>query len=203
MVCANGAMVWDARSDEVLRQIDFDPAALFPAITRFCVAMPDTAVAVLSAERMFLDERYAALRRKGAGDDELISDLGRTISEHRIVLVGFRHPRFAAEQLLPAASVAFAGVGTPSFAGIETLDVVPIGVTKAVTVGHLLSELGCQPGATAVFGDMPSDLPLFEWFGWAAAVANAHPLVLEAADEVVPSNDDDGVARTLRRLFSL
>lgn len=202
-MCANGAMVWDARSDQVLRQIDFDPAALLPAIRRFCVAVPETAVAVLSAERMFLEERYVALRLKGAGDDELISDLGRTVSEHRIVLVAFRHPRFAAEQLAPAASVAFAGVGTASFAGERTVDVVPTGVTKAVTVAQVMGHLGCPPEATAAFGDMPNDLPLFAWSGWAAAVANAHPLVLEAADEIVPSNDNDGVAQTLRRLFSL
>jgi hydroxymethylpyrimidine pyrophosphatase-like HAD family hydrolase len=54
-----------------------------------------------------------------------------------------------------------------------------------------------------VFGDMPNDLPLFEWAGWACAVANSHPAVLEAADEVVPSNNDDGVARTVQRLVGL
>lgn len=54
-----------------------------------------------------------------------------------------------------------------------------------------------------MFGDMPNDLPLFQWAGRAFAVANAHPLVLAAADEVVPSNDDDGVARTLRVLLKL
>lgn len=32
-------------------------------------------------------------------------------------------------------------------------------------------------------------------------VAQEHPLVLEAADEIVPSNDDDGVARTVERLL--
>jgi len=32
------------------------------------------------------------------------------------------------------------------------------------------------------------------------AMANGHPDVLAAADEVVPGNDDDGVARTVRRL---
>jgi hydroxymethylpyrimidine pyrophosphatase-like HAD family hydrolase len=49
---------------------------------------------------------------------------------------------------------------------------------------------------------MPNDLPLFAWAGWACAVANGHPEVL-AADEVVPSNDDDGVPRAVRRLLGL
>jgi len=47
------------------------------------------------------------------------------------------------------------------------------------------------------FGDMPNDLPMLAWAGRAVAVANAHPEVLAAADEVTASNDDDGVAQVL------
>ena len=47
---------------------------------------------------------------------------------------------------------------------------------------------------------MPNDLPMFGWAGWACAVANGHPTVLAAADEIVSSNGDDGVARTVQRL---
>ena len=34
-------------------------------------------------------------------------------------------------------------------------------------------------------------------------MANAHPSVIEAADHVAPSNDDDGVATVLVGLFDL
>jgi hydroxymethylpyrimidine pyrophosphatase-like HAD family hydrolase len=50
------------------------------------------------------------------------------------------------------------------------------------------------------FGDMPNDLPMLAWAGRGVAVANAHPAVLAAADEVTDSNDDDGVATYLDRL---
>jgi hydroxymethylpyrimidine pyrophosphatase-like HAD family hydrolase len=63
--------------------------------------------------------------------------------------------------------------------------------------------MGCPAEATVAFGDMPNDLPLLAWAGWACAVQNAHPEVLRAADEVIPSNDDDGVALTLQRLLHL
>jgi hydroxymethylpyrimidine pyrophosphatase-like HAD family hydrolase len=48
---------------------------------------------------------------------------------------------------------------------------------------------------------MPNDLPMLAWAGHAVGMANAHPEVLEAVDEVTASNDDDGVARVLERLF--
>jgi len=44
---------------------------------------------------------------------------------------------------------------------------------------------------------------MFAWSRWAFAVANAHPRVLATADEIVPSNEEDGVAQTLRDLFLL
>ncbi len=50
---------------------------------------------------------------------------------------------------------------------------------------------------SVAFGDMPNDLPMLAWAGRSFAVANAHHEVLAAADEVIASNDDDGVAQTL------
>jgi hydroxymethylpyrimidine pyrophosphatase-like HAD family hydrolase len=139
------------------------------------------------------------LRRKALHDDLPISAAGE--DEARMVMVALRHPRLGAEDLLRPATEAFAGVGSASFAGPSVVDVVPAGVAKADTAAAVLARLGCPPEATVAFGDMPNDLPLFAWAGWAAAVANAHPMVLEAADEIVAANDDDGVARTVARLF--
>jgi hydroxymethylpyrimidine pyrophosphatase-like HAD family hydrolase len=45
-----------------------------------------------------------------------------------------------------------------------------------------------------------NDLPMLAWAGHGVAVANAHPDVIDAADEVTASNEDDGVAVVLERL---
>ena len=47
---------------------------------------------------------------------------------------------------------------------------------------------------------MPNDLPMLRWAGRSFAVANAHPTVLEAADQVCGSNEADGVAVELEAL---
>lgn len=83
------------------------------------------------------------------------------------------------------------------------MDIAPWGMTKTGAVSEEMAEAGCPAGSTVVFGDMPNDLPLFAWAGWACAVANSNPAVLEAADEIVPSNDDDGVTHTVQRLIAL
>lgn len=199
VVCANGAIVWDPGGDEIVHEVCFPAAPLLTALSRVRTTVPDVAVALLSARRMYLDDRYVALRAKGLDDDLPMPAAGE--DEASMVMVALRHPRLGADALLGPASEAFTGLGSASFAGPSVVDVVPAGVSKAGTAAGVLGRLGCPPEATVAFGDMPNDLPLFAWAGCAAAVANAHPVVLEAADEIVASNDDDGVARTVDRLL--
>ena len=200
VVCANGAIIWDAGRDEVVWESCFDPSALADAVHRLREALPGAGVALLSARTMFLDETYMELRRKRADGAEVFADIELILSRHRIAMVAVRHPRFVADHILSPIVEAFAGVGVASFAGLSVVDIVPRTTTKAVAVAEEMTSKGCAAEATVVFGDMPNDLPLFRWAGWACAVANSHPAVLEAADEVVPSNNDDGVARTVQRL---
>jgi len=55
------------------------------------------------------------------------------------------------------------------------------------------ASLGVDPRDVLVFGDMPNDLPMFEWAGWSSvAVAGAHPEVLAIADEVTLGCDEEG-----------
>jgi hydroxymethylpyrimidine pyrophosphatase-like HAD family hydrolase len=201
VVCANGAILWDAKGDEVVKESCFEPLALAVAVHRLQEALPGAGVVLLSARTMFLDETYLGIRSKGAEGAEVFSDIDLVLSGHGIVMVAVRHPRLVADHFLTPAAAAFAGVGLASFAGMSVVDIVPQATTKAVAVAEELASKGCAAEATVAFGDMPNDLPLFGWAGWACAVANSHPYVLEAADEIVPSNDDDGVARTVQRLI--
>ncbi|MYV41288.1 HAD hydrolase family protein, partial [Streptomyces sp. SID1328] len=52
------------------------------------------------------------------------------------------------------------------------------------------------------FGDMPNDIPMFQWAAHGVAMAGAHPELKAVADEVTLSNEDDGVAVVLERLFT-
>jgi hydroxymethylpyrimidine pyrophosphatase-like HAD family hydrolase len=64
-------------------------------------------------------------------------------------------------------------------------------------------DLGTFKVGVLAFGDMPNDIPMFGWAGWSrVAMANAHPSLKQLADEVTLSNDEDGVAVYLDRLFS-
>lgn len=203
VVCANGAIFWDSTSDEVVRESCFDPVALPAAVGRLRESLPAAGLAFLSWRTMFLDATYLALRKKKADGAVVVSDIEGVLAGHRIAMVAARHPWLPADQVVASAAAAFADIGMVSFSGIDVVDIAPVHVTKAVAVAAEMAEADCPAGETVVFGDMPNDLPLFAWAGWSCAVANGHPSVLTAADEIVPSNDEDGVALTVRRLLGI
>lgn len=203
VVCASGAVIWDARSDEVLHERAFDPTALVAAVAGVRAAIPDVGVALLSSRTMFLDRAYVDLRQKRSDGAVEFTDPVDVVADHAIVMAAVRHPRHSAVELLGRTATAFEGVGLASPAGLDAVDVAPGATTKSVGVAEVLARHGCRSATTVVFGDMPSDLSLFAWAGWACAVANGHPDVVGAADEVVASNDDDGVAISVQRFLGL
>jgi hypothetical protein len=81
------------------------------------------------------------------------------------------------------------------------LEIAPPGRTKASGLAMVADLLGIHPSDVLVFGDMPNDLPMFQWAGYRVAVAGAHPDLLALADEVTGSNDADGVAEFLDRML--
>ncbi|MEV7621661.1 HAD hydrolase family protein [Actinoplanes sp. NPDC089786] len=108
------------------------------------------------------------------------------------------------DDLLAAArSVVPPAVATITQAGLNVIEICPPAVDKGTGLAVVAETVGVDPADVLVFGDMPNDLPMFAWAGWQrVAVANAHPTVLAAADEVTLTNDLDGVAVYLDRLLS-
>jgi Cof subfamily protein (haloacid dehalogenase superfamily) len=129
----------------------------------------------------------------------------RTEALDRDVVKAFLHSdTLTADELLEAARSAVpAHLAELTQAGLGYVEVCPPGVTKATGLAVVAAKLGIAPSEVLVFGDMPNDLPMFAWAGWRrVAVANAHPLLRAAADEVTLSNDDDGVALCLERMLA-
>lgn len=70
---------------------------------------------------------------------------------------------------------------------------------------HALRELCARMEvplqATVSFGDDLIDIAMLRESGRGVAVANANPQVLSAADEICPSNNEDGVAQWIERML--
>ena len=73
--------------------------------------------------------------------------------------------------------------------------------TKWRGIVQMLESLNLEAGQAIYFGDDNDDLEPIRRCGRGVAVRNALDPVKEIADEIAESNDEDGVARTLDRLW--
>jgi len=70
-------------------------------------------------------------------------------------------------------------------------------VTKGEGLQFLAEHLGFTADQAVAFGDGENDVELLEWADYGVAVANAHRRVLDVADLVCPSVDEEGVAQVI------
>ena len=70
-------------------------------------------------------------------------------------------------------------------------------VSKGTGIAYVAERLGFELERTVTFGDGENDIELIQEAGFGVAVADANPLLLEHADWVCPSADEEGVAAVI------
>ncbi|MFF1598239.1 Cof-type HAD-IIB family hydrolase [Streptomyces mirabilis] len=87
--------------------------------------------------------------------------------------------------------------------GEHWVDIMNVTADKGAAVRRLQDDLGITPAQTMVFGDYLNDLEMLDTAEWSFAMANAHPAIIDRARHLAPSNNDNGVLRTITRLLHL
>lgn len=85
--------------------------------------------------------------------------------------------------------------------GIGFVEISPPNVSKAAGVKYICDRFGIDHADVLCFGDMPNDLPMFQWSGRAVAMGDGHPDVLAAADDYADASCDFGIATYIEKLF--
>lgn len=76
---------------------------------------------------------------------------------------------------------------------------LPQGAGKTAAISALSGKCGISLADTVSFGDDRNDIDMLKMCGTGVAVANAVQEVLDIADEITASNDEDGVAVWLEK----
>ncbi|KAA0935644.1 MULTISPECIES: HAD family hydrolase [Streptomyces] len=113
-----------------------------------------------------------------------------------------RHPRLSDDELASVARGVVGSLATVTMSGPGTVELQPCGITKATGLALAAERLGLTSAQTVAFGDMPNDIPMFDWAARGVAMADAHPELKAVADEITLSNEDDGIAVVLERMFA-
>ncbi|GAA2510850.1 MULTISPECIES: HAD family hydrolase [Actinomycetes] len=200
-VCGQGAQVYDAGSGRMLWSVRLDRE---PA---------ETALGKIEAE---VGPVFAAVDQDGTDGLTLIEP-GYRMPHPTLPAVGvarrddlwsapiskvlLRHATLSDDELAAAARSVVGSLATVTMSGPGTVELQPCGVTKATGLALAAERLGIPAAEALAFGDMPNDIPMFRWAAHGVAMANAHPELKAVADEVTTSNEDDGIAVVLERLF--
>ncbi|MFG2592972.1 Cof-type HAD-IIB family hydrolase [Streptomyces sp. NBC_01166] len=202
VVCGQGAQVYDAGSARMLSSVTLDRE------------LADTALGKIEAE---VGPVFAAVDQDGADGRTLIEpgyrmphpSLPAQRAGHRselwaapVIKVLIRHPELTDDELAAAARGAVGDLASVTMAGPGTVELAPFGVDKGTGVTLAAGVLGLDLAGAVAFGDMPNDLPMFRLAGHRVAMADAHAELRAAADEITLSNEEDGVAVVLERLFA-
>jgi Cof subfamily protein (haloacid dehalogenase superfamily) len=200
-VCANGAVVVDLADGRVVEERLLEPGVLRRLIAELGAAIPDLRFAVErpSADGFAHEPGY---QPRWSADAQVLDSRAELFRGPAVKLLA-RHESLDADDLLAAArAVVAAEAATLTHSSRDgLLEISAAGVSKATTLARLCDRRGIAAAAVIAFGDMPNDIPLLTWAGHSVAVANAHPDVLAVADEVTASNDAEGVADVLDRLW--
>ncbi len=204
-VCANGAVIYDPANDRVVSTRTLAVDALAELAELATRVIPGAGLAVerigerahdTATPQFISSPGYEHAWLNPDNTEVSIDDL---LSAPAIKLLirktGARSADMAAEL---AKHVGIEGDITYS-TNNGLVEIVPLGISKATGVEAVAKPLEIASDEVVAFGDMPNDLPMRRWAGHGVAMANAHPDVLAAADEITAPNSDDGVGRVLER----
>jgi Cof subfamily protein (haloacid dehalogenase superfamily) len=196
-VCANGALVYDLHTEAVVEEHLIEPEIATEIVNALRDSVPGLTFAVERGARGFAHE--PSYRPGWDTDDKLVAELTEILQLPMAKLLA-RHPDLDPDTLLSRARDVVGELATLTHSSRDgLLEISAAGVSKASTLELLCHERGYAAPDVIAFGDMPNDVPMLSWAGYAVAVANAHPDVVDVVDEVTASNDDDGVAVVLER----
>lgn len=99
------------------------------------------------------------------------------------------------KQLYDGIETTLTGDVYHTIANNELIQIMSRQATKWNGINHMLSHFGISPSDAVYFGDDNDDIEPIKKCGIGVAVSNAISSVLDAADIVVDSNDEDGVAK--------
>lgn len=79
------------------------------------------------------------------------------------------------------------------------LQVIDLGVDKSTALAKVAAHYNIPASRVMAIGDAPNDVGMIKWAGMGVAMGNAWDVTRAAADFVIPTNDEDGVAFALKK----
>ncbi|MGJ3241117.1 MAG: HAD family hydrolase [Anaerolineae bacterium] len=161
-------------------------------------------VIVYSGNRLVCKQMSDAIEEIAKFGEPMPEAIGSLINQvhqvkmHKLIIVGGNRRKLKAlrwqldQQIGDKVHFTDGGV-------LTSLEILPKGANKGQGVKALLRQLGANPENVMGIGDAENDVEMLQAVGFAVAVANAAEATKAVADEIVSSNNEDGVAEAIER----
>jgi Cof subfamily protein (haloacid dehalogenase superfamily) len=209
-VGANGAVLYDMTEARLVSAHLLEPELMIEIGSDLRSEFPEVAFAVEYGDGFGSEPDYIhdwdinpPYDRRGAPiADPLVGPLTEIAAEPAVKLLA--KDSASEPDAFLAAAVALVGdrATITHSSSFGLLEISVYGITKATGLAELAEVHGIAPHEVLAVGDMPNDVPMLQWAGKSYAVANAHPEVLDVADQVIGSNDEDAVADLIESLLA-
>jgi len=200
VVCYQGAVVAEPGSGRFLRHVPIPLELAREAIAELdgwpinCYVDDELYVAEVTEEsRAYADFQDLEVHAVGP----LLDWLDRPPTKLVVVHEPERLDRLEVELKELFGARMFISKSLPHFLELANAD-----VSKGSGLAFLAEHLGFAQGRTIGIGDGENDRELLDWAAYAVAVENAHPILLERADLIIPGPDDEGVAQLIEALLA-
>ncbi|MET7475282.1 Cof-type HAD-IIB family hydrolase [Streptomyces sp. NPDC005648] len=203
-IAENGTYV--VRDGVELSSDPLDPAVVarvVEAVRRLVADGVDVGAVVCGKRSAYVertDEPFLAEARRYYVENRVVTDA--TALDDDILKVALFDFGSAARTTAPALA-PFTGTHQVVVSGEHWVDVMNRTANKGTALRRLQQDIGITPAQTVVFGDYLNDLEMLDAADWSFAMANAHPEVIARARHMAPSNNENGVLRTVATLLNL
>jgi hydroxymethylpyrimidine pyrophosphatase-like HAD family hydrolase len=196
-ICANGGVVYDPVEERVLACRPIAPDHVHHVCSRLRERVPDVVFAahVECGGQVLREPGWPGYRE--VEPTELTDLTGTPVVKLQARAPGQEPEPFTA--LVADAVGDLVEVTRQGYRGL--VEMSRRGVTKGSALATIAAELEVSAVDILAFGDMPNDVTMMRWAGRSVAMANAHPEVLAATEEVTLTNVQDGVAVYLECLL--
>jgi Cof subfamily protein (haloacid dehalogenase superfamily) len=212
IISCNGALVRDMNKGEIIFEAPL-PQELCLRVLQTCRELEATLHLSCEEDMIITEEIYPRLKLLSDWNDTLTPEnqfrlkLVRDIQEPvrrgikvYKVIAWSRNSEFLRE--LQGKLKAIPGVEAVQSEDV-LLDIGVYGIDKGTAVARLAEDLGLSPQEVMTIGDHDNDLGMVRYAGLGVAMANGSPRLMEAADYITGSNDEDGLAEAIWKFILL
>jgi Cof subfamily protein (haloacid dehalogenase superfamily) len=206
VITSNGALIWNPQEHKAQYHEPLVPEVVKAIVEEVRALEPDIVVGVEALDRWYVDpvdpRTDARFRDRAMG--LLVPDAVGSLASHisqpvtRLTLLGQPQSIERVRDVLCENYWRPRKVAMP-LSNAHLIQVTHPLADKAIALQRIAHHMNLKPEQVMAIGDGPNDIGMLEWAGFSVAMGNGTLAARDMADAVVPSNDEQGVARAIGR----